>query len=62
LLGKHIPYEVAVGANGRVWVKSGSIKHTILLTNAIKNAEFLDQKSVEQMVKALLEHSSQEQD
>jgi exosome complex RNA-binding protein Rrp4 len=40
-LGKHVAYELAVGHNGRVWVAAPSIKHSIVIANAITNAEFL---------------------
>eukprot|EP00282_Hemiselmis_andersenii_P033785 CAMPEP_0169466370 /NCGR_PEP_ID=MMETSP1042-20121227/21731_1 /TAXON_ID=464988 /ORGANISM="Hemiselmis andersenii, Strain CCMP1180" /LENGTH=237 /DNA_ID=CAMNT_0009579417 /DNA_START=15 /DNA_END=728 /DNA_ORIENTATION=+ len=54
LLGKHIPFEVAVGVNGRVWVKSASIKDTILIVNAVKNAEHLQSSQVAEMVTQLV--------
>jgi exosome complex component RRP40 len=38
-LGKHYPFEIAVGMNGRVWIKSASTQLTIFLANCIKASE-----------------------
>ncbi|KAJ2000245.1 exosome non-catalytic core subunit rrp40 [Coemansia thaxteri] len=54
-LGKGLPFEVAVGVNGRVWVNAGTVQSTILVANAIRNSEYLDAKQCRQMVKELLE-------
>ncbi|KAJ2910973.1 exosome non-catalytic core subunit rrp40 [Coemansia aciculifera] len=54
-LGNSVPFEVAVGVNGRVWVNAESAEKTILVANAIKNSEYLDAKQCRQMVKELLE-------
>lgn len=40
----------------QVWVKCDSVSKTILLVNAIQNAEFLKQGQVPVMVEALLKH------
>ncbi|KAJ1995377.1 exosome non-catalytic core subunit rrp40 [Coemansia spiralis] len=54
-LGSGIPFEVAVGLNGRVWINTEAPATTVLIANAIKNSEFLDAKQCRQMVKELLE-------
>ena len=38
-LGQQIPFEVAVGMNGRVWIRADTIAHTILGSNTITRAE-----------------------
>ncbi|KAI8055805.1 hypothetical protein BDF22DRAFT_672278 [Syncephalis plumigaleata] len=38
-LGQHIPFEVAVGMNGRVWIRADTIAHTILGANMITRSE-----------------------
>ncbi|XP_055919566.1 exosome complex component RRP40 [Eupeodes corollae] len=38
-LTKEMPFEIAVGLNGRIWIKAKSIKETIALGNAILAAE-----------------------
>ncbi|KAK9729373.1 exosome non-catalytic core subunit rrp40 [Basidiobolus ranarum] len=53
-LGSHFPFETAVGMNGRVWVNSTDTQHIILLTNAIKNSEYLNEKQIKEMVKELV--------
>jgi exosome complex component RRP40 len=53
-LGKHVAYELAVGHNGRVWVNAPSIKHSIVIANAITNAEFLPLEQVGGMVRQLV--------
>ncbi|KAF9911333.1 exosome non-catalytic core subunit rrp40, partial [Lobosporangium transversale] len=55
LLGQHIPFETAIGMNGKVWIHSAEPKHTILICNAIKNSEYLNKDECAVMVKALFE-------
>ena len=38
-LGEAFPFELAVGMNGRVWVHSDSVQHTIVAANAIQQTE-----------------------
>lgn len=40
LLGRNQAYEIAVGMNGRIWIKAQSIKETIAVANAILAAEY----------------------
>jgi exosome complex component RRP40 len=47
-------YELAVGHNGRVWVAAPSIKHSIVIANAITNAELLPPAQVGGMVRQLV--------
>lgn len=54
-LGKRIPYEIAVGMNGRVWVNSGSVTNTIVITNALQNSEYLPTVQIENMVSLLFQ-------
>ncbi|KAJ1810599.1 exosome non-catalytic core subunit rrp40 [Coemansia sp. RSA 2599] len=54
-LGSKLPFEVAVGLNGRVWINTESPETTVVVANAIKNSEFLDAKQCRQMVNELLE-------
>ncbi|KAG0308352.1 exosome non-catalytic core subunit rrp40 [Dissophora globulifera] len=55
LLGQQLPFETAIGMNGKVWINSASPKHTILICNAIKNSEFLSPQECTTMVKSLIE-------
>eukprot|EP01135_Chromosphaera_perkinsii_P002171 Nk52_evm6s218 gene=Nk52_evmTU6s218 len=54
-LGKHIGFELTIGLNGRVWVKSNSHAETIVICNAIQYSEFMSQKKTESLVKLLIE-------
>ncbi len=54
-LGEYLPFELAVGLNGRVWVHSQSNRTTIAIVTAIKNSETLkDSNEIRAMVKALV--------
>jgi exosome complex component RRP40 len=55
-LGKHLPYELAVGVNGKVWINSGSPLHTILISNAILNSRHLTDAEVKSMVGQLVQN------
>jgi len=46
LLGNKIPYDVAVGMNGKIWLKTKSIKETIGIGNAILAAEYLTNEEI----------------
>lgn len=54
VLGRHLPYEVAVGINGRIWVKATTIEHTILVANSILNSQHMTKEQVQAMVQSLL--------
>lgn len=41
ILGCKIPYDIAVGMNGKIWLRAKSIKETIAVGNAILAAELL---------------------
>ncbi|KAK5577957.1 hypothetical protein RB653_002905 [Dictyostelium firmibasis] len=50
VLGKHIPYEIAVGVNGRVWINSGSNHNTIVVSNTIYNSQFIQDDQIEPFI------------
>ena len=52
-LGKYFAYEVAIGMNGLIWIKSKEILHTVVIRNAILNSEFLNDIQSEAMVEKL---------
>ena len=54
-LGELLPYEIAVGMNGRVWVKAGSPREMVLVANAILNSETLTVPEIKAMVNALFQ-------
>lgn len=57
-LGKHIPFELAVGFNGKVWVNSGHPIHTVLIANAILNSQHMNNALIQTMVNRLVESIS----
>lgn len=54
-LGTSLPYEAAVGLNGRIWIKGRSIKETIAIVNAIESAEYMTNQQMKVMVRKLLD-------
>ena len=53
-LGRRMPFEMAVGFNGFVWVRAQSQAHHVVITNAILNSEHLDDTQVRVMADELL--------
>ena len=53
-LGQSIPYEIAIGVNGGVWVHSNSMECTVVICNAIRNSEVMTDEQVRGMVRAML--------
>ncbi|KAJ9590310.1 hypothetical protein L9F63_027851 [Diploptera punctata] len=46
ILGREIPFDIAVGMNGKIWVKARSIQATIAIGNAILAAEHRSDEEV----------------
>eukprot|EP00002_Diphylleia_rotans_P031278 TRINITY_DN6494_c0_g1_i1.p1 TRINITY_DN6494_c0_g1~~TRINITY_DN6494_c0_g1_i1.p1 ORF type:complete len:338 (-),score=94.48 TRINITY_DN6494_c0_g1_i1:73-1086(-) len=55
-LGRKIPFEVASGMNGRVWVHSQSHANTILISNVITDSEFLRPAKIQAMISVLVQN------
>eukprot|EP00727_Mastigamoeba_balamuthi_P004208 m51a1_g13785 hypothetical protein (250) ;mRNA; r:328066-329012 len=53
-LGQALAFEVAVGLNGRVWVKAPTAQQTVVIANAITNSETLSDVKTWAMVNALV--------
>lgn len=51
---RHIPFEIAIGMNGGVWVRAEGIKDTVVIRNALLNAQSLDDAHTEAMVEKLV--------
>ena len=45
-LGKSIPFEIAVGMNGRVWLRARSVKETMVLAQAVQAAELMTNSEI----------------
>ncbi|KAF4519718.1 hypothetical protein B566_EDAN015470 [Ephemera danica] len=53
MLGRDVSYEVIVGMNGKIWVKTKSVRETIVVCNAILSAEFMTQEQIVQLTNKL---------
>lgn len=52
-LGKHFPFEVAIGMNGLIWIKSQDNMITVIIRNAILNSQYISDNEIEAMVDEL---------
>ena len=52
-LGGSTPFEIAVGMNGRVWVRARSVKETMLLAKAMECSEYMTKDEVREMCNKL---------
>jgi exosome complex component RRP40 len=57
-LGRALPFELAIGVNGRVWVHSAGVTQTIVISNAILNSHQMPPHLVEMMVNKLVQRVS----
>eukprot|EP01068_Selenidium_serpulae_P006394 Selendium_serpulae@DN4368_c0_g1_i4.p1 len=55
LLGKELKFETAIGANGRMWIKSAKPWHTVIVANAVRASFGLESTFVEALVTKFLE-------
>lgn len=55
-----IPFEIAIGSNGMVWVNSPEPEITIMILNAIKNSEVMPEDKVRGMVKVMVKNVKRE--
>ncbi|XP_053665113.1 exosome complex component RRP40 [Anopheles marshallii] len=49
LLAKELPFEIAAGMNGRIWIRGRTIKETIGVGNAILALEYLPNDRVQEL-------------
>jgi exosome complex component RRP40 len=49
-----LAFEVCIGVNGWIWVHSKSTTNLILITNAIRNSQVMNDAQVRGMVRDLL--------
>ena len=49
MLGASTPFEVAVGMNGRVWLRARSVRETMLLAQAVTSAEYMTAEEIAMM-------------
>jgi len=53
-IGRVIPFEIAIGVNGRVWVNSASPVHTIIISNIISKSETLSSEGIVKYARTIL--------
>lgn len=58
MLGERIPFQSAVGVNGRVWVQAASVEHTVLLSVAISKADVMEKQQWTSFVKKMMAHAN----
>ena len=54
-LGQSVGFEIAVGMNGRVWLRGKSARETISLENAIAAAEYMTNEEIKAMVPKIVD-------
>ncbi len=54
--GKALKFEIAVGANGLLWVNSPEFVHTTTILNTVVASEALDEEETKTMVSGVLEN------
>jgi len=52
-LGGSTPFEVAVGMNGRVWLRARSVRETMILAQAMECSEYMTREEVKSMCEKL---------
>ncbi len=55
-LGKALKFEIAIGANGLLWVNSSKFVETTAILNAITASDALDEEETKTMVAAVLKN------
>ena len=57
-LASHVPFETAIGLNGRIWLKTSTTSETIALKRIIERVDqgsiLLEKSAIEQAVKLCL--------
>lgn len=53
-LGKYIPFEQATGMNGRIWIRSQSAGHIVLLSNLLICSENMTSEQLGTMIRNLV--------
>lgn len=48
-LSKEVPFEMAAGMNGKIWIKAKTVKETIAVGNAILSVEHISDSEIVQM-------------
>lgn len=52
-LGQMVPFEITVGNNGRIWLKSTSLARTLVLVQAVNVLEYASEADLDRMCESL---------
>lgn len=58
-VGAFIPFEIAVGSNGRVWLNAATRRHIVLVSNAVLNSEHMSDAKIRAMTNRMKQHVEQ---
>jgi exosome complex component RRP40 len=53
-IARHVPFELAIGQNGQVWVNAGAPSHIIGVSQSILTTEHLSVEKIDTVVDALM--------
>lgn len=53
-LGRRMAFELAVGFNGLIWIRAETAAQQVVVANALKNSEHLEDSQIPAMCAALL--------
>ncbi len=54
-LSRYFKFECVVGMNGKVWVNSPTIMHTIAIANAFTSSEYMTEEQCKQMAEKIVD-------
>eukprot|EP00871_Galdieria_phlegrea_P002085 jgi/Galph1/2878/GphlegSOOS_G1523.1 len=57
-LGEYVPFEQATGMNGRIWIRSKSPAHVVLLVNVIQCSENMTNEQLSYLINNLVSKTS----
>lgn len=53
-----MPFEIAVGMNGRIWIKARTTKQTMALARAIGLSEHMNNEEMSRMCRSFLDRQA----
>lgn len=57
-LGKALSFEIAVGMNGKIWIKAKSVKQTIALARAISISEHMNKEEMNKLCRKFVDRQA----
>ena len=53
-----MPFEIAIGMNGRIWIKAKTIKQTFALARAISRSEHMSNEEMNKLCQRFLDRQA----